>query len=146
MEQGSLEILRLNDANLQEPSESVVRSIQFHPSAQLLLTAGFDKKLRLFQIDGKKNPKVQSVYLQDTPIHTAAFVDSGNKVLCSGRRKHVYLYDLHSSKVERVSLKVRQEKSLENFIASNDGSLAAFFGNEGHILMFYMKSRQFIRT
>lgn len=98
------------------------------------------------QIDGKKNPKVQSVYLQDCPIHTAAFVDAGNKVLCSGRRKHVYVYDLHSSKVERVPLKVRQERSLENFVASRSGDMAAFFGNEGHILLFSLKSRQFVRT
>ena len=40
----------LADANKAEPSASVVRSVEFHPNGQLLLTAGLDKRLRLFQV------------------------------------------------------------------------------------------------
>ena len=32
------------------------------------------------QVDGVKNPKVQSVYLADMPVHKAAFADNGTKV------------------------------------------------------------------
>lgn len=47
---GLIETTRLKDANHQEPSKSVVQSVEFHPAGQLLLTAGFDKRLRLFQV------------------------------------------------------------------------------------------------
>ena len=39
----------LTDANKAEPSGAVVQSVEFHPNGQLLLTAGLDKRLRLFQ-------------------------------------------------------------------------------------------------
>jgi U3 small nucleolar RNA-associated protein 18 len=48
--QGSLEMCRMKDANQHGPSNAVVQSVQFHPNGQLLLTAGLDKTLRLFQV------------------------------------------------------------------------------------------------
>lgn len=45
-----LELSRLRDANGSSPSDAVVQSLQFHPNGQLLLTAGFDKRLKLFQV------------------------------------------------------------------------------------------------
>lgn len=47
---GMIETTRLKDANQQEPSGSVVQSVEFHPAGRLLLTAGLDKRLRLFQV------------------------------------------------------------------------------------------------
>lgn len=32
-----------------EPSKAVVRSVEWHPDGQVLLTAGLDKRLRFFQ-------------------------------------------------------------------------------------------------
>lgn len=32
-----------------EPSRAVVRSVDWHPDGQVLLTAGLDKRLRFFQ-------------------------------------------------------------------------------------------------
>ncbi len=45
-----LEVVRQRDANHENPSKAVIQSTQFHPSGQLLLTAGFDQTLRLFQV------------------------------------------------------------------------------------------------
>ena len=47
---GMIETTRLRDANQQEPNSSVVQSVEFHPAGRLLLTAGLDKRLRLFQV------------------------------------------------------------------------------------------------
>ena len=47
---GMIETTRLRDANQQEPSSGVVQSVEFHPAGRLLLTAGLDKRLRLFQV------------------------------------------------------------------------------------------------
>eukprot|EP00878_Enallax_costatus_P004426 GHUV01004666.1.p1 GENE.GHUV01004666.1~~GHUV01004666.1.p1 ORF type:complete len:513 (+),score=175.81 GHUV01004666.1:273-1811(+) len=100
---GSIELSRLRDANGASPSDAVVQSVQFHPNGQLMLTAGFDKRLRLFQVDGLRNPLVQSLFLQDCPIHSAAFAAGGNAVVAAGRRPFYYIADLHNSKLERVT-------------------------------------------
>lgn len=50
---GSIEMSRLRDANGSSPCDAVVQALQFHPNGQLMLTAGFDKRLKLFQV-GKR--------------------------------------------------------------------------------------------
>ena len=131
-------VTRQRDANHADPCKAVVQSVQFHPSGQLLLTAGFDQRIRLFQVrlctngmvyhravvckyvihtcvggacrvaaltytpapprwmwsslwlsvwgdqvDGTKNTKLQSVYIENFPIRTAQFTADGEQVrLC----------------------------------------------------------------
>jgi len=50
MEGGYLNISRVRDANQKEYSQSVVQDISFHHSGKIILTAGFDKTLRIFQV------------------------------------------------------------------------------------------------
>ncbi|XBI53821.1 hypothetical protein VPH35_035980 [Triticum aestivum] len=64
---GMLDFSRLVDANAQEPSTGPINSVQFHRNGQLMLAAGLDKHLRFFQIDGERNPKIQSIFIQDPP-------------------------------------------------------------------------------
>jgi U3 small nucleolar RNA-associated protein 18 len=54
------------------------------------------------QVDGLRNPLVQSLFLQDCPIHTAAFAAGGSKVVAAGRRPFYYIADLHTAQLERV--------------------------------------------
>lgn len=53
---GLLELTRLRDANVAGPSEGVVRACRFHPHGRLLLTAGLDKRIRLFQVRVRAEP------------------------------------------------------------------------------------------
>ncbi|KAH7281401.1 hypothetical protein KP509_36G046000 [Ceratopteris richardii] len=144
---GLLGISRLRDANADEPSNAVIHSVQFHKNAQILLTAGYDKRLRFFQIDGKRNPKVQSIFLENYPILKAAFVPDGSHVIASGRRKFYYIYDMNAGRVEKMEpLFGREEKSLESFEVSPDGKTVAFLGNEGYILLASLRSKQLVGT
>ncbi len=43
-------VSRLKDANHTKRAQSVVRAVEFHPTADVLLTAGFHKTLDLFQV------------------------------------------------------------------------------------------------
>ncbi|EFJ30977.1 hypothetical protein SELMODRAFT_169308 [Selaginella moellendorffii] len=145
--QGLIEVSRLKDGNADEPSSAVVRSVEFHRNGQILMTAGFDKRLRFFQIDGKKNPKIQSVFLDNFPVHKASFVPDGSKVVASSRRKMYVLYDLAHAKVEKVMPPVgRDEQSLESFEVSPDSKVVAFIGNEGYILLSSLGTKQLIGT
>lgn len=144
---GLLEYSRLVDANAEEPSNGPINSVQFHRNAQLLLAGGLDKKLRFFQIDGKRNTKIQSIFLDDCPIRKAAFLPDGSQVIVAGRRKFFYCFDLIKAKVDRIGpLTGREEKSLEVFEVSPDSKTIAFLGNEGYILLVSSKTKELIGT
>ncbi|XP_027362905.1 U3 small nucleolar RNA-associated protein 18 homolog [Abrus precatorius] len=144
---GLLEYSRLVDANIQDPSNGPVNSVQFHRNAQLLLAAGLDRKLRLFQIDGKRNTKIQNIFLEDCPIRKASFLPDGSQIILSGRRKFFYSFDLVKARVDKVGPLVgREEKSLEVFEVSSDSQMIAFAGNEGYILLVSAKTKQLVGT
>lgn len=144
---GTIETTRLKDANAEDPANAVIKSIEFHPNGQLLMTSGLDKRLRFFNIDGVNNPKVQSIFLEDMPIHKAAFGLDGTHVIAAGRRKFFYTLDLLAGKVDRISgIFGREERSLESFAISAASDIVAFFGKDGHIPLVSLKSKQTIGT
>ncbi|KAI3979543.1 hypothetical protein MKX01_001735 [Papaver californicum] len=144
---GLLEFSRLVDANAADPSNGPINSVQFHRNGQLLLCAGLDRRLRFFQIDGKRNTKIQSMFLEDLPIRKASFLPDGSQVIAAGRRKFFYSFDLEKEKVDKIGpLTGREEKSLEVFEVSPDSSTIAFVGNEGHILLVSTKTKELIGT
>ncbi|XP_044466156.1 U3 small nucleolar RNA-associated protein 18 homolog [Mangifera indica] len=144
---GLLEYSRLVDANAEEPSNGPINSVQFHRNAQLLLVAGLDRRLRFFQIDGKRNTKIQSIFLEDCPVRKASFLPDGSEVIIAGRRKFFYSLDLGKAKVDKIGPLVgREEKSLEVFEVSPDSSTIAFVGNEGYILLVSSKTKELIGT
>ncbi|KAI8340911.1 WD40-repeat-containing domain protein, partial [Chlamydoabsidia padenii] len=141
----NLAMVRLKDANIMAPSTKSISATQFHPNAQVLLTAGYDRTLRLFQIDGKVNHKIQSVYLHDTPIHSAQFHTSGDQIIITGRRPHIYIYDVQSGKVEKSpGIWGRDERSWENFVISPCGRYIAFLGVNGNIVLVSYLTKQWI--
>lgn len=144
---GLLEYSRLVDANAVDPSNAPINSVQFHRNSQLLLVGGLDKKLRFFQIDGKRNTKIQSIFLEDFPIKKASFLPNGSQVIISGRRKFFHVLDLVKASVDKVGPLVgREEKSLESFEVSPDSDMIAFLGNEGYILLVSSKTKELIGT
>lgn len=144
---GLLEYSRLVDANAEEPSNGPINSVQFHRNAQLLLAAGLDRRVRFFQIDGKRNTKIQSIFLEDCPVRKASFTPDGSQVIIAGRRKFFYSLDLVKAKVDKIGPLVgREEKSLEVFEVSPDSSTIAFVGNEGYILLVSSKTKELIGT
>lgn len=52
LQQGTLSIERLRDANISAPAEGAIKAVQFHPSTAtpLLLTASDDRRLRFFNV------------------------------------------------------------------------------------------------
>lgn len=144
---GLLEYSRLIDANAEESSNGPINSVQFHRNAQLLLVAGLDRRLRFFQIDGKRNTKIQSIFLEDCPVRKASFLPDGSQAIIAGRRKFFYSLDLVKAKADKIGPLVgREEKSLEFFEVSPDSSVIAFVGNEGYILLVSSKTKELIGT
>eukprot|EP00198_Chlamydomonas_reinhardtii_P007035 XP_001696371.1 WD40 repeat protein [Chlamydomonas reinhardtii] len=161
---GQIETTRLKDANQHGPSEAVVQAVQFHPNGQLLLTAGLDKKLRLFTADGLRNPLLQAVHLDDLPVTAAAFAPcaaspgaaaaAADRVVLAGRRPFFYVFDMGAGRVERVLGPAGCGlKSLEHFDVSPPSSsafgsepLVAFTGDGGSIPLVSLRSRQWVAS
>ncbi|KAI9342883.1 WD40-repeat-containing domain protein [Obelidium mucronatum] len=140
-----LDIFRMTDANDASPSQSIVQSCKFHPNAPVLLTAGQDKTLRLFHIDGKINPKIQSVFLKDFPIHCADFSADGRQVILAGMKKHFFVYDVEGGQAERImGIRGRDEEMFNKFVVSPSGKFIAFLGRDGYIVLISGQSKQWI--
>ena len=100
----TLNIIRLQNANAQRPTPSGIKALQFHQSGSVLLTAGIDKTLNLFRVDGRENAKIQSLFFQAFPIHDAVWSAQGREILClSQNLPHFYAYNLQGSRVDRIA-------------------------------------------
>ncbi|KAJ1893217.1 U3 snoRNP protein [Kickxella alabastrina] len=142
-----LDTIRLRNANQMAPSQSAISSIQFHPTSSVLLTAGLDKTLRLFEVDGKDNQKIQSIYFKDLPITSAQFIRGGQEVVVSGKRGWYYSVDIEKSAVTRISgIPGYKMKSLEFMHSSTTSDRLAFMSNGGQIHLVSAQTKQFIHT
>lgn len=144
---GVINIKRLKDLNIQKPSNATITNLKFHPTAKIALTASLNKNLNIFQVDGKENEKLQSIFLNNFPIWCADFTPAGDKVICSSRRKHFYVYDMIAGSVMKIpKIRGRYEKSLEKFVLSPDGEMIAFMGESGYVNLVSMKTMHWIAS
>ena len=143
---GVLKIERLKDANKNGVSKATISSVRFHrEKTQLMMTAGLDKTLRLFSVDGEHNHKIQSVFIRDLPIVSGEFFPTRNEIILAGRRPFFYVYDLVSGNIVKVpKILGRKEKSFERFVASPNGDYLAFQGNDGYIVLLSGKTKQWV--
>lgn len=140
-----LDISRVRDANWQEYNQSVVTSLDWHHCGQVLLTAGLDKTLRVFQIDGEENPKLQSIHFKDMPIQQAQFSPSGQEIVLTGHRRFFYTFNIELGRVIKVpGIRGRHERTFDWF-AMNDKFLS-FAGYDGEIVMLSAQTKQWIHT
>lgn len=143
--QGSLEITRMKDANQHAPSGAAIQSVQFHPNGQLLLTAGLDKTMHLFQIDGTNNARVENIFVKDLPIVNARYTVGGSRVVLTGPRSYYFSYDLEAGKITKIpGISGRKERKLERFIVSKSGEQLAFLGSDGYLSMVSARSYEWI--
>ena len=101
-------------------------------------------------MDGKKNPKIQSVFIDKFPIFTAHFTRTGDEIIIGSRHKSFYYYDMIAGKMVNVFPPVRaidgQNKSRlgSNFEISPDNRFIAFLGSYGQIHLFSVKVSVYI--
>jgi U3 small nucleolar RNA-associated protein 18 len=111
-----------------------------------MLTAGLGQTLTLFQIDGKKNSKIQSIFIDKFPILSAHFTKiNGDQIIMGSRHKSFYYFDMLAGKIVNVVPPVKaldeyqRQSMLTNFEISPDNRLMAFVGSQGQIHLFSVK-------
>lgn len=142
-----LKVTRVKDANMVAPSDAVVTSARFHRDGQVLMTAGLDKTIRLFHIDGLRNTKLHSVVIDRFPIRAAEFTSDGRQIVATARRHHFHVLDVHTGAVTRVpGIKGRKEKSFENFAMAPGpaGKYMAMVATSGNVLVLSQKNKQLL--
>ncbi|PIK49694.1 putative U3 small nucleolar RNA-associated protein 18-like [Apostichopus japonicus] len=144
---GHLDFQICNDANISRRNKKFVSSVEFHKTAQVILVAGYDQTLSLFQVDGKQNAAIQSIFLENFPIYSAHFSADGNEVIMSSEFKWFYSFDMMTGKVHKIpQIKGVPERSFPLFRVSPDGKLLAFRGKCGNIYLVSAKSKEYIST
>ncbi|XP_046552431.1 U3 small nucleolar RNA-associated protein 18 homolog [Haliotis rubra] len=144
---GILQIKKLADANADDTRGSKIQNVEFHPTAKVILTAGSSHRVNLFQIDGKHNPKIQSVFFDDFPIHTAHFSRNGEEIIVGSDRKNFMFYDMIGGKVGNVPRMKRLEgNNLARFEVSPDGKYLVFLGKYGSMHVLSAKTKEWITS
>ena len=99
---------------------SVIKCAEFHPKNAIGLVAGINGTASLFQIDGKMNPKLKSIHLENFPIKTAHFTSNGKQFLAGSQHfGHFFAYDLTKDKIIRIPWKEdREQHTMQKFEVS----------------------------
>ncbi|KAL1255461.1 hypothetical protein QQF64_013522 [Cirrhinus molitorella] len=145
---GIIKIKKCLNANNECPGSDQLTSVQFHPSAQIVMTAGLDHSLSLFQVDGKSNPKIQTIHLDNFPVNKASFSADGEHIVATGmRNKMFYIYDMMEGKVIPVcGVRGLNEKKVSDFQVSPDGKYLLLYGSSGYLHLMTTKTREVIRS
>ena len=69
---------------------------------QVLMTTGLDETLRLYQVDGVQNSKIQSVAFEKFHIHQSAFTVDGNSVVLTSKKPWFKIYDMMTGNTTHV--------------------------------------------
>ncbi|KFO34975.1 U3 small nucleolar RNA-associated protein 18 like protein [Fukomys damarensis] len=143
---GILKMKNCQHANAERPTTAQISSVQFHPCAQVVMVAGLDNAFSLFQVDGKTNPKIQSIYLEKFPIFKACFSANGEQVLAtSTHSKVLYVYDMLAGKLIPVhQVRGLKERIVRSFEVSPDGSFLLINGIAGYSHLLSMKTKELI--
>ncbi|XP_026950364.1 U3 small nucleolar RNA-associated protein 18 homolog isoform X2 [Sagmatias obliquidens] len=143
---GILKMKHCQQANAERPTTARISSVQFHPRAQVVMVAGLDNAVSLFQVDGKTNPKIQSIYLEKFPIFKACFSANGEEVLAtSTHSKVLYVYDMLAGKLIPVhQVRGLKEKIVRSFEVSPDGSFLLINGVAGYFHLLSMKTKELL--
>ncbi|CAG8508245.1 38170_t:CDS:2 [Gigaspora margarita] len=115
-------------------SQSVIQNVAFHPNAQVAMTAGLDKTIRLFQIDDKINTKIQSVQ------HS---IQNGTEIISARWKKYFYSFNIEAGSIDKSNgIYGFQDKSLENFSISLCVQYIVFAGNSGYLVLVNNRTKQ----
>ncbi|KAL1779892.1 U3 small nucleolar RNA-associated protein 18-like [Sigmodon hispidus] len=143
---GILKMKNCRPANAERPTTARISSVQFHPGAQVVMVSGVDNAISLFQVDGKTNPKIQSIYLEKFPIFKACFSANGEELLATSMHSKVlYVYDMLAGKLIPVhQVRGLKEKIVKRFEVSPNGSFLLISGIAGFSHLLSMKTKELI--
>lgn len=141
---GSIDCLRCADFKHDVAHSKLLRSVEFHPTAQILLTAGRSQYMNFYQVDGKKNERIQSLFFEKYSIDTARFTRDGKQVIVTGDRNFFKVFDMIEAKTMQIPMLKGFEGRLGKFELSPDGSIIVFINRNGQLHFVSANSKELI--
>ncbi|EEA04720.1 uncharacterized protein CMU_037850 [Cryptosporidium muris RN66] len=155
----NIDIRRLPNANIQSPSNCVIRSLEFHQGGNynsnenaetLLSVSGWDKTVKLFQIDGIDNPMLTSLHFENFPIYESKFSTNGDEMLILGPNKRIGIYNMIRGSIDFLpGIAGRSDKRYWNLTIQNiknTDPLFALSTYNGNILLLNQRNKQLVRV
>ncbi|OII75494.1 WD40 repeat-containing protein [Cryptosporidium ubiquitum] len=154
-----IDIKRLTNANVQSPSGCVVKSLEFHKgqhiengnNTSLLSVSGWDKKIKLFSVDGVENKLISSLFFDNFPIYESKFTNSTEEIMFLGPRSRIGVFDLLEGKINFLpGIAGRKDKRYWNLtIQKSEGLDRSYIGlstSNGTILVLDEQTKQLVRS
>lgn len=146
LSKGILEFQRCTDVNKEQTSYRL-EACEFHKTAQISLTAGQDCRLNLFQVDGKLNSKLHSLFTEKFPIHCAHFLESGKEIIITSNVRYFYSYDLIAGKIAKFPfIKGTADRMTNRYYVSPDGKHLIFNSTHGHMHLVSARTKELVKT
>lgn len=127
-----IDIQRAKDVPGVQPSS--ITSLSFHPRYPLLLSSGPSSTLYLHHIVSSppaptSNPLLTSLHVSGTQLTTTAFNGTDSRIFLSGRRRYFHVWNLETGTVEKIHREQHEQRTMEKFKLSPDGSYMALLGS-----------------
>ncbi|KAJ1611158.1 WD40 repeat protein [Cryptosporidium canis] len=154
-----IDIKRLTDANIQSPSSCVVKSLEFHKghhmengrSVSMLSVSGWDKKIKLFNVDGIENKLISSLFFDNFPVYESKFTNLTEEMIFLGPRSRIGVFDLLEGKINFLpGIAGRRDKRYWNLtIQKSQGLEKSYLGlstSNGTVLVLDEQTKQLVRS
>lgn len=130
-----IDIQRHKDVPGVQPS--AITSLSFHPDLPLLLSSGPSATLYLHHIASSPpaptpNPLLTSLHIRGSQLTTTAFHPTDSRIFLSAQRRYFHVWNLLTGQVEKITRiygQQHEQKSMERFKLSPDGSYMALLGS-----------------
>jgi len=152
IENNEIKISELGAINSKHKHNSVITVCEFDIEGKLLMTAGLDKTVCLYSMEGTKNELLKRIFIKDLPIRCARFIGSSSsgddsEIIMTGRRYFLYSFNLMSFQLNRISKLVgRDERSWECFEVSPNGVHIVFVGLRGSLVVVSKHTKKPMKT
>lgn len=84
------------DVALTAPPEDSISDISFSPQTEHLAVASWDKKVRIYEINGQGGSEGKALYEHEQPVLSCCWSKDGTKVVSGGADKAARMLDLNS--------------------------------------------------
>ena len=142
----SILIFKLSKLNL-NLFQTSLNCVEFHPTSTVGMVSSPNGTVRLFQVDGKVNARLQTVKFKDFRIDCARFSRNGDELIIGSKRDsgYYYYYDMIAARIVKIPYFIGKEKfCLDKFVLSNDQKYIASRGKNGFINILTAKTKEHV--
>lgn len=92
------------DVQVQNPPEDSISALRFSPQTDHLAVASWDKKVRIYEIDGSGNSKGVALFEHEGPTLDCAWSPDGKKVFGAGADNAARMLDLGANQTQATQV------------------------------------------